>query len=90
MSELTIYEKGMKMTERADWSKWNEELESFKDRNTEGFMKDLAALEAHIKKLRKVSPKDKIGFPHMNAFDDLTRLASDLEMAKRCVVLHAK
>ena len=51
------------MPERQDWSDWDKERRRFTKRDTEGFTKDFAALEGHIKKLVEVCPKDKVGFP---------------------------
>ena len=43
---------------KADWQPWHDEIKRFKARETEGLDKDLKALEAHIKKLREICPKD--------------------------------
>lgn len=63
---LGLHKKGDDMTQKAtpvDWGPWNEERAAFTSRDTQGFSKDLAALEAHIKKLQSICPKDKAGWP---------------------------
>ncbi len=40
------------------WQPWHDEMKRYAARETVGITKNLAALEAHIKKLREVCPKD--------------------------------
>jgi len=61
---------------KKNWEKWHEERQRFQTRNPEGFTIDLKALEAHIKKLTEVCPKDKADRPVVTALfvlDDLTK-----------------
>lgn len=73
-NKLSDYERGIKMSEPQNWSEWHEERKRFKERETEGFIKDIAALEAHLIKLRQVAPKDKAGVLHSNAWDYCNKL----------------
>ncbi len=55
------------------WQPWRDEIERFKARETEGLDKELKALEAHIKKLREICPKDSAGCPTNRALDYLNK-----------------
>lgn len=78
------------MPEPMDWSIWDEERQAFAARDTEGFTKDLAALEAHIKVLREVCPKDKAGFPVMTAVFHIDWLTQECNRFKSYIELFAK
>lgn len=60
-----------------DWELWEKERTYFKARETEGFTKDFAALEAHIKRLQEVAPKDKAGWPVGQALKVIDQLQRD-------------
>jgi len=64
------------------WKEWNAERESFRDIETLGWEADIARLEAHIKKLIEVAPKDKAGWMNLNALDVVNLLKKDLIKAK--------
>jgi len=49
------------MTKKDDWQPWNDEIRRYTARGTEGLNKDIEALEAHIKKLQEICPKDSAG-----------------------------
>lgn len=65
-----------------DWQAWNEERERFRELETQGYEQDMATLEAHIKKLLEIAPKDKASWVNLNALDVITLLKRDLERAK--------
>ena len=65
------------MSKKEDWSAWDKERNDYRERETEGFTKDLDALESHIKKLAAVCPKDKAGWPVLNALTVISRLQRD-------------
>ena len=71
------------MTLKENWEGWNDERKHFQERDTEGFTKDLTALEAHIKKLTEVCPKDKAGWPVTTALLYIDRLTSAYNRFKR-------
>ncbi|MBA7524408.1 hypothetical protein ES705_16546 [subsurface metagenome] len=64
------------------WQPWHEEIKRFKARETEGLEKDMAALEAHIKKLREICPTDSAGYPTNRALDYLNKLQMSLDGVK--------
>jgi hypothetical protein len=66
-----------------DRQPWHEEIKSYANRGTEGLSKDMAALEAHIKKLHEICPKDSTGFPHTAALIYLNRLQNRLDEVKQ-------
>ena len=68
---------------RNNWKAWNEERENFTARDTKGFTKDVAALEAHISKLIEVCPKDEAGWPRGTALEVIGDLQEDLETLRR-------
>ena len=70
---------------KADWEKWHEERERFARRETEGFEGDIKALEAHIKNLREVSPKDSAGYPVGDALSYIADLERKLSSIKSYV-----
>lgn len=70
------------MTEPKDWTDWKAERRRFTGRDTEGFTKDMAALEAHIKALTEVIPKDKAGFPDLTALFLIQTLTRDYNSFK--------
>lgn len=65
------------MTNEDKWKAWHEEIQSFLDRDTEGFTQDLKALEYHIRALQLVCPKDKAGWPVSKALIYLNKLKKD-------------
>lgn len=69
----------MTRTTKNNWQPWKEEIERYKARETEGLDKDLKALEAHIKKLRQVCPKDSAGYPNNHALEYLNDLQMRLD-----------
>jgi len=73
----------MKNLTKKDWVNWHEERERFSVRGTEGFTKDLEALEAHIKKLIEFAPKDDAGWPVLTALNALQDLKADHARFKR-------
>ncbi len=76
----------MTRTIKDDWKPWHEEIKRYANRDTEGLTKDLAALEAHIKKLAEVCPKDSAGFPHTTALIYFNRLQIRLDEVKNYLV----
>jgi len=64
---------------KENWQPWHGEIKRFGARETEGLDKDLIALEAHIKKLRKICPKDSAGYPHTTALIYLNQLQTRLD-----------
>ena len=64
------------------WQPWHDEIKRFRARETKGLDKDLAALEAHIKKLREICPKDSAGYPTNRALDYLNKLQMRLDGVK--------
>lgn len=68
-----------------DWELWNKEREAFNSTETEGFTKDLAALEAHIRQLQKLAPKDSAGWPTANALRVIDQLQRDFGRIKTLV-----
>ncbi|MBA7632597.1 hypothetical protein ES703_40146 [subsurface metagenome] len=66
-----------------NWLPWHEEIKRYAKRDTEGLSRDMAALEAHIKKLREVCPKDSAGYPYTTALIYLNRLQNRLDQAKK-------
>ena len=69
-----------------NWQPWHDEIKRFKSRETEGLDKDLAALEAHIKKLREICPKDSAGYPTIRALTYLNKLQMHLDGVKSYLV----
>lgn len=65
-----------------NWQPWHDEIKRFKAREPEGLDKDLAALAAHIKKLREICPKDSAGYPTTRALDCLNKLQMYLNGVK--------
>ena len=65
------------------WVPWNEERQTYGQRESAGFTKDLQALKEHIRKLQEVCPKDKAGWPVAQALDVLDRLKRDYETINR-------
>lgn len=55
------------------WQPWRDEIKRFEARKTEGLDKDLKALEAHIKKLQEICPKDSVGYPAVRALTYLNK-----------------
>ena len=69
-----------KVLHKEDWQPWHDEIKSYAKRETQGLDKDLAALEEHIKRLRKVAPKDSAGIStHTNALIYLNSLQNRLD-----------
>ena len=67
---------------KQSWQPWRDEIKRFKARETQGLDKDMAALEAHIKKLRKICPKDSAAYPYITALIYLNRLQIRLDEVK--------
>ena len=65
------------------WEPWHEEVKRYKAKQTEGLTRDMEALEAHIRKLREICPKDVAGWPHGTALSYLNRLQIDLDTARK-------
>jgi len=76
------------MLHSEDWGEWDGERKRCTARDTEGFNKDLTALEAHIKTLREVCPKDKAGFPVSTALNHIGRLTREFNRFKNYLALH--
>ena len=76
------------MTEGADWRAWDKERRDFQGRDTEGFTRDLLALEAHIKVLAEVAPKDRAGWPVQTALIHIGRLTSEYNRFKQYIILN--
>ena len=72
----------MPMITKEAWQPWHDEIKRFGARETEGLDKDLAALEAHIKKLREICPKDGAGYPPVRALAYLNKLQTRLDGVK--------
>jgi len=70
------------MKEVDDWQAWDKERADFQGRDTEGFTKDLEALEAHIKALAVVAPKDTAGWPVQTALIHIRMLTKDYNRFK--------
>ncbi|MBA7523849.1 hypothetical protein ES705_15983 [subsurface metagenome] len=68
---------------KENWKPWHEEIKRYANRDTEGLDKDTAALEAHIKKLREVCPKDSAQYPHTTALIYLNQLKNRLDEVKK-------
>ena len=62
-----------------NWQPWHDEIKRFGARGTAGLGKDMAALEAHIKKLREICPKDGAGYPPVRALTYLNKLQIRLD-----------
>jgi len=67
---------------KENWQPWHDEIKRYAARETEGMTKELAALEAHIKKLRKICPKDSAGYPLVRALTYLNKLQMRLDGVK--------
>ena len=67
------------------WKAWNDEINRYAKRETEGFAADLKALEQHIARLREVAPKDKAGWLHNTALTYLNQLQMKLDSIKSYV-----
>ncbi len=67
----------MAMHTKDKWKLWNEERERFKNCDTMGFIKDLAALKTHIMKLQEYAPKDKANWPAAEALLIIDSLQKD-------------
>ena len=65
-----------------NWQPWREEIKRYAGRESEGLDGDLKALEAHIKKLRKICPKDSAGYPNTTALIYLNKLQIRLDGVK--------
>ncbi|MBA7661740.1 hypothetical protein ES703_69760 [subsurface metagenome] len=74
--------RNMTRITKNSWQPWRDEIKRFKARETQGLTKDMAALEAHIKKLREICPKDSAGYPHITALIYLNRLQMHLDGVK--------
>lgn len=73
----------MKVLHKEDWQPRHDEIKRYARRDTQGLDKDLAALEAHIKKLREVAPKDGAGISmHTTALIYLNSLQNRLDGVK--------
>ena len=71
-----------KVLHKEDWQPWHDEIKLYAKRETEGLDKDLAALEAHIKKLREVAPRDCADFLQTNALIYLNSLQQRFDGVK--------
>ena len=71
-----------KVLHKEDWQPWPDEIYCYKKQETQGLDKDLAALEAHIKRLREVAPTDGTGYPATNALIYLNSLQNRLDEVK--------
>jgi len=67
---------------KEDWEKWHAARTAFSARATEGFNTDLAALEAHIKNLQNIAPKDTAGWPVGTAMKVIDQLQRDYHRIK--------
>ncbi|MBA7606690.1 hypothetical protein ES703_13840 [subsurface metagenome] len=65
-----------------NWQPWHDEIKRYAARETEGMTKELAALEAHIKKLREICPKDSAKYPTSRALTYLNKLQMRLDGVK--------
>ncbi|MBA7663060.1 hypothetical protein ES703_71098 [subsurface metagenome] len=72
----------MARTTKAAWKAWHSERERYRHRDSEGFTKDVDALEAHIQKLVELAPKDQAGLLNLNALDIIDLLRKDLQLAR--------
>jgi len=70
------------MLTQEEWIKWNNERQRFRELETQGYEQDMANLEAHIKTLTEVAPKDKAGWMNLNALDVVDLLQKELERVK--------
>ena len=70
---------GQKQT-KDDWKAWHYEIREYSNRPTQGWLRDIAALEAHIKFLREVAPRDNKATdrPCTTAMDYIQRLTERL------------
>ncbi len=55
------------MTNKADSKPWNDECQSFLKSGSQGFVKDIAALEQHILKLQQLAARGDAGWVTLNA-----------------------
>lgn len=67
---------------KADWTAWNEERRRFDALDSQGFEADTATLEAHIKTLIQLAPKDTAGWLDPRARTQVNRLMADLQLAR--------
>jgi len=67
---------------RDKWQPWHDEIKRYAARESEGLDEDLKALEAHIKKLREICPKDSAGYPTTRALAHLNNLQMRLDGVK--------
>lgn len=67
---------------KEDWDAWLNERERWREYDSQGYQQDIKALEQHIATLLKVAPKDKAGWPNLNALDVINLLRKDLARAK--------
>ncbi|MBA7477897.1 hypothetical protein ES707_13312 [subsurface metagenome] len=65
-----------------NWQPWHDEIKRYAAKETEGITKDLAALEAHTKKLREICPKDSAGYLTTRALTYLNKLQMRLDGVK--------
>ena len=72
----------MPKKKKTNWQPWDEEIKRYAARETEGLDRDLKALEDHIKKLRKICPKDSAGYPLTKALAYLSELQTRLNGVK--------
>ena len=70
------------MANAEEWTEWNEERKRFQDLETQGYAQDITTLEAHIKKLQEVAPKDKAGWMNSNCLYVVGTLTNELKRAK--------
>lgn len=70
---------------KEDWQPWHDEINRYARRETQGLTKDIEALEAHIKKLREVAPKDRAGYPYITALTYIDKLQGYLDRVKSYV-----
>lgn len=72
---------------KKDWELWKAERKDFVQRESEGFTKDLAALETHIKAIQEFAPKDAAGWPVSAALRVIEQLQRDYHRIKTLVAL---
>jgi len=72
----------MRRQTKADWQPWDNEIKRYRAEDSQGLNADMAALEAHIKQLRKICPKDSAGYPPNRALDYLNKLQKHLDGVK--------
>jgi len=77
------------MAVKQDWAAWDEERSRFKCRDTEGFIKDLEALEWHIRALQDLCPKDQANFPVSIAMIHINSLIIQYGKFKRYLYLNS-